>query len=83
MTDATRQHDLEQLAVMRNDQKLSRNARHEVEETIHKVANQSSAITEVRQRLVNATRGGDTKAIEKFQSQIHHIRQRETNGREF
>lgn len=83
MIDGTRKDDLEQLSAMLQNPYISHKARYEIEETMHKIINQSVPLTSLRQRLVNATRAGDVGAIRKIQAHIHAVRQQETQGQEF
>lgn len=81
--DRSRQYDLEQLGAMLQDPWRSKLAKHEIEEVMYKIINQSTEITYLREQLVRATRGGDTRAIKQLQHHIQAIRQQETKGKEF
>lgn len=83
MIDGTRKDDLEQLSEMLQNPNISHRARYEIEETMHKLVNQSVPLTSLRERLINATRAGDVGAIRRIQAHIHAVRQQETNGHEF
>lgn len=81
--DYGRKNDLEDLAKLLQRGDLSTRARAEIEETMHKIANQSAPITSLRERLIRATRAGDVGEIRKIQHHIQKVRQDETYGREW
>lgn len=84
--DHGRLEDLEQLsAMLREPWKfgLSQKGQAEVKWTIQKIIHQSAPIKSLRDKLIQATRAGDTKEIRKIQEHIHAINMEESRGHDF
>jgi RNA polymerase-binding transcription factor DksA len=80
MADPTRKHDLEELHKLR---KSARNQmeRNRYDSTIGKIMTESRATGSTRQKLVQAVRNNDIRAIKRFNHELTVIKQNETYGK--
>lgn len=65
---------------------LRRNAkslyeRDKIDQVVHKIASEGGEVRAERERLVEAMRGGDRRAVRYFQERINRIVQNKTGGR--
>lgn len=78
----TRQYDLIELSEKRE---YAKNAyeRDLIDRTMDKIMRESGAVRERREKLVQAIRTGDRRAVERFQHDLMMMKADETKGREY
>ena len=78
----TRQHDLLELYEKREHAK-SAFERDLIDRTVDRIMRESGAVRQTREKLVQAMRNGDLRAMERFQHELMMMRADETYGKDY
>lgn len=79
MIDKGREYDLEEL-VKAKKQAKSQTERDHYDRIMYRIINQSTAITSLRNEMIEALRVNDTRKVKRIQQHIQAVRLEETRG---